>query len=165
VSATHPQWQPIIEDRQFVRWLVKMPTDDERLRARRLTPQQVREGGRTSGWLAVLLLLSTRVCWQQQQQQPDSLCLAGRAAVSPSASNSQCWLQRHRLKSGHCVHIFRPQTRRCLHWRTCGRQHLMPRWRTWMLQRCALQHCAFFSLGVFLRANTPYPVSTVRVCP
>lgn len=39
------QWQPIIEDRQFVRWLVKMPTDDERLRARRLTPQQVGSGG------------------------------------------------------------------------------------------------------------------------
>jgi hypothetical protein len=39
------QWQPIIEDRQFVRWLVKMPTDDERLRARRLTPQQVGSWG------------------------------------------------------------------------------------------------------------------------
>jgi regulator of nonsense transcripts 1 len=40
-AAVPLQWQPIIEDRQFVRWLVKMPTDDERLRARRLSPQQV----------------------------------------------------------------------------------------------------------------------------
>jgi hypothetical protein len=36
------QWQPIIEDRQFVRWMVKVPSEEERLRARRLTPQQVR---------------------------------------------------------------------------------------------------------------------------
>lgn len=35
------QWQPIVEDRMFVPWLVKPPGDDERLRARRLTPQQI----------------------------------------------------------------------------------------------------------------------------
>lgn len=35
------QWQPIIEDRQFVAWMVKVPSEEERLRSRRLTPQQV----------------------------------------------------------------------------------------------------------------------------
>lgn len=35
------QWQPIIEDRQFVRWMVKPASEDERMRARRLNPQQV----------------------------------------------------------------------------------------------------------------------------
>lgn len=35
------QWQPIVEDRMFVPWLVKPPGDEERLRARRLTPQQI----------------------------------------------------------------------------------------------------------------------------
>ncbi|KAI8467101.1 MAG: P-loop containing nucleoside triphosphate hydrolase protein [Monoraphidium minutum] len=35
------QWQPIVEGRAFVPWLVKPPGDDERLRARRLTPQQI----------------------------------------------------------------------------------------------------------------------------
>ncbi|KAF8065906.1 UPF1 [Scenedesmus sp. PABB004] len=35
------QWQPIIEDRQFVSWMVKHPGEEERARGRRLTPQQV----------------------------------------------------------------------------------------------------------------------------
>eukprot|EP00878_Enallax_costatus_P012969 GHUV01013545.1.p1 GENE.GHUV01013545.1~~GHUV01013545.1.p1 ORF type:complete len:870 (+),score=258.03 GHUV01013545.1:596-3205(+) len=35
------QWQPIIEDRQFVKWLVKPASEEERMRARRLTAQQV----------------------------------------------------------------------------------------------------------------------------
>ena len=35
------QWQPIIEDRQFVSWLVKVPSDEERLRGRRLTMAQL----------------------------------------------------------------------------------------------------------------------------
>eukprot|EP00775_Hariotina_reticulata_P013312 gene13312-13441_t len=35
------QWQPIIEDRQFVKWMVKIPNDEEKARALRLTPQQV----------------------------------------------------------------------------------------------------------------------------
>jgi hypothetical protein len=52
------QWQPIVEDRMFVPWLVKPPGDDERLRARRLTPAQIgaRRGsglpapGRAGAW-------------------------------------------------------------------------------------------------------------------
>ncbi|KAL4437217.1 hypothetical protein ABPG75_004356 [Micractinium tetrahymenae] len=35
------QWQPLIEDRAFVSWLVKQPTEQEVLRARHLTHQQV----------------------------------------------------------------------------------------------------------------------------
>lgn len=37
------QWAPVVEDRTFVPWLVKPPSDDERLRARRLTPAQIGE--------------------------------------------------------------------------------------------------------------------------
>ncbi len=40
------QWQPIIEDRAFVPWLVKHPGDQELRKARRLTPEQVGEAGR-----------------------------------------------------------------------------------------------------------------------
>jgi regulator of nonsense transcripts 1 len=36
------QWQPIIEDRQFVKWMVKVPNEEEKARALRLSPQQVR---------------------------------------------------------------------------------------------------------------------------
>jgi hypothetical protein len=50
------QWQPIIEDRCFVPWLVKPPGDEERLRARRLTPQQI--GGRLGGGLRALQCVS-----------------------------------------------------------------------------------------------------------
>lgn len=33
-------WQPLIEDRQFVPWLVKVPSEQEQHRARHLTPPQ-----------------------------------------------------------------------------------------------------------------------------
>ena len=35
------QWLPLIEDRSFLSWLVKPPTEDETLRARPITAQQV----------------------------------------------------------------------------------------------------------------------------
>lgn len=35
------RWQPLIEDRSFLSWLVPAPTDQEQLRARHLTPQMI----------------------------------------------------------------------------------------------------------------------------
>lgn len=35
------RWQPLIEDRAFLSWLVSAPTDAEQLRARHLTPPQI----------------------------------------------------------------------------------------------------------------------------
>jgi regulator of nonsense transcripts 1 len=35
------RWQPLIEDRSFLPWLVSVPTDAEQLRARHLTPPQI----------------------------------------------------------------------------------------------------------------------------
>ena len=35
------QWQPLIDDRCFLPWLVKVPTEDEQLRSRQLNTQQI----------------------------------------------------------------------------------------------------------------------------
>lgn len=35
------RWQPLIEDRSFLPWLVPVPTDQEQLRARHLSPQMI----------------------------------------------------------------------------------------------------------------------------
>lgn len=35
------QWQPLIQDRQFLSWLVKVPSDQEQLRARQISAQQI----------------------------------------------------------------------------------------------------------------------------
>lgn len=35
------QWQPIIEDRSFLTWLVKVPSEQEQMRARQMTSQQI----------------------------------------------------------------------------------------------------------------------------
>ena len=35
------RWQPLIEDRSFLNWLVSSPTDQEQLRARHLSPQMI----------------------------------------------------------------------------------------------------------------------------
>jgi regulator of nonsense transcripts 1 len=37
------QWQPIVEDRGIVPWLVKVPGEAELLRARHLSMSQVRD--------------------------------------------------------------------------------------------------------------------------
>lgn len=35
------QWQPLIEDRSFLPWLVKIPSEQEQLRARQIAAQQI----------------------------------------------------------------------------------------------------------------------------
>eukprot|EP01012_Entosiphon_sulcatum_P063170 TRINITY_DN9022_c0_g1_i1.p1 TRINITY_DN9022_c0_g1~~TRINITY_DN9022_c0_g1_i1.p1 ORF type:complete len:1027 (-),score=174.55 TRINITY_DN9022_c0_g1_i1:117-2867(-) len=35
------QWQPLIEDRRFLPWLVKVPTEQEQMRARQISAQQI----------------------------------------------------------------------------------------------------------------------------
>ncbi|KAK7481622.1 hypothetical protein BaRGS_00027138 [Batillaria attramentaria] len=35
------QWQPLIQDRQFLSWLVKVPTDQDQMRSRQITAQQI----------------------------------------------------------------------------------------------------------------------------
>lgn len=35
------QWSPLIEDRSFLSWLVKVPTESEQLRARQITFHQI----------------------------------------------------------------------------------------------------------------------------
>lgn len=35
------QWKPLISDRMFLSWLVKVPSDEEQLRARQITGQQI----------------------------------------------------------------------------------------------------------------------------
>ncbi|KAA8565048.1 hypothetical protein EYC84_010811 [Monilinia fructicola] len=41
VSWDVSKWQPLIEDRSFLSWLVSLPTDAEQLRARHLTPPMI----------------------------------------------------------------------------------------------------------------------------
>lgn len=35
------QWQPLIQDRCFLSWLVKIPSEQEQLRARQIAAQQI----------------------------------------------------------------------------------------------------------------------------
>ena len=35
------QWQPLISDRSFLSWLVKVPSEQEQARARQITAQQI----------------------------------------------------------------------------------------------------------------------------
>lgn len=35
------QWQPLIQDRCFLKWLVKIPSEQEQLRARQISAQQI----------------------------------------------------------------------------------------------------------------------------
>lgn len=35
------QWLPLVDDRCFLPWLVKVPSEQEQLRARQVTPQQI----------------------------------------------------------------------------------------------------------------------------
>lgn len=35
------QWQPLIQDRQFLSWLVKVPTDQDQMRSRQISAQQI----------------------------------------------------------------------------------------------------------------------------
>jgi len=35
------QWLPLIEDRSFLSWLVKVPSEQEQLRARQISAQQI----------------------------------------------------------------------------------------------------------------------------
>lgn len=35
------QWKPLISDRSFLTWLVKIPSEQEQLRARQITAQQI----------------------------------------------------------------------------------------------------------------------------
>ena len=35
------QWQPLIQDRCFLTWLVKIPSEEEQMRARQITAQQI----------------------------------------------------------------------------------------------------------------------------
>lgn len=35
------QWQPLIDDRCFLSWLVKVPSEQEQLRARQISSQQI----------------------------------------------------------------------------------------------------------------------------
>ena len=34
-------WQPLIQDRQFLSWLVKTPSENEQMRARQISAQQL----------------------------------------------------------------------------------------------------------------------------
>lgn len=35
------QWQPLIQDRQFLSWLVKVPSDEDQAKARQISAQQI----------------------------------------------------------------------------------------------------------------------------
>ena len=35
------QWKPLIEDRQFLEWLVKVPAEQEQKRSRQISAQQI----------------------------------------------------------------------------------------------------------------------------
>lgn len=35
------QWQPIIQNRQFLSWLVKVPSEEQQSKARQINPQQI----------------------------------------------------------------------------------------------------------------------------
>ena len=41
VSWDHSKWKPLIEDRSFLPWLVKVPTEAEQLRARKIGAAQI----------------------------------------------------------------------------------------------------------------------------
>ena len=41
LSRDPSQWLPLIQDRQFLTWLVKSPSDEEQMRARQITAKQI----------------------------------------------------------------------------------------------------------------------------
>ena len=41
INRDPSQWQPLIQDRQFLPWLVKVPSEQEQLRARQVSAQQI----------------------------------------------------------------------------------------------------------------------------
>ena len=41
VSWDHTKWKPLIEDRSFLSWLVKIPTEAEQLRVRKISAAQI----------------------------------------------------------------------------------------------------------------------------
>lgn len=49
------QWQPLIQDRCFLSWLVKIPSEQEQLRARQITAQQINK---------LEELWKVRACWE-----------------------------------------------------------------------------------------------------
>lgn len=108
-----------------MRWLVKMPTDEERLRTRRLTPQQVRFNVKIS------------TMWCARQQGVLSLlssCVAGMLVAW--SGRKPCWMRAYIQPTCFDSHYVATWcSRRCQPWRTCGRLHQMPRLRTWRLQR------------------------------
>lgn len=40
-AISNPNRQPLIDDRSFLPWLVKIPTDQEQMRARQISAQQI----------------------------------------------------------------------------------------------------------------------------
>lgn len=57
------QWQPLIQDRCFLSWLVKIPSEQEQLRARQITAQQINkleELWKVRGLLEMHIHLSTK---------------------------------------------------------------------------------------------------------
>lgn len=74
------RWQPVVEERAFVPWLLRPPGEAQRLRARRLTPAQIGEGGGGGrgwggAWLSCMVAsslanpISTINCDTNRQQQ------------------------------------------------------------------------------------------------
>lgn len=52
------QWQPLINDRSFLSWLVKVPSEQEQLRARQITAQQLNkleELWKVSSWVKTVV--------------------------------------------------------------------------------------------------------------
>lgn len=83
------QWQPLIQDRCFLSWLVKIPSEQEQLRARQITAQQInkleelwkvracRERKTASAWF-----LSRESCWECFWNRRFRKQLEGETAVS-----------------------------------------------------------------------------------
>ncbi|KAK2087771.1 ATP-dependent helicase NAM7 [Saguinus oedipus] len=57
------QWQPLIQDRCFLSWLVKIPSEQEQLRARQITAQQINKLEEL--WKVSRVL---EPCWGEEQQ-------------------------------------------------------------------------------------------------
>jgi len=60
------QWQPLISDRSFLSWLVKVPSEQEQARARQITAQQINK--LEERWKVLSLCLKryfTSVCYSR----------------------------------------------------------------------------------------------------
>lgn len=77
------QWQPLIQDRCFLSWLVKIPSEQEQLRARQITAQQINKLEEL--WK---VLWFTAFLWIRTQFWSSYCCMTVRSVMFAGEPNS-----------------------------------------------------------------------------